>query len=260
MKIFGSSEMQSAPDKARRQAAIKTLREMGHDPVYFEAQPARPMPKGVDAREFCRRLVRSSEAIAGVIDDTVTDAMTAELGAAEEDFGRERMFYYFVEDADRDEVAEALWESEKESNKLATFKTVPQLAKEIRRTIGSYIDDALRKSRPVAEVMLDAQHEIKTDALAWWRIDCEAGDCLQVTCHGDYPFYAGFVNTARFVKLRSNNRASELATGKDERGHFFDVKIDYPGEYYLVVRRSFWQASPVPIQVRIVRRRGGFEL
>jgi hypothetical protein len=82
MRAFISSEMASTQDTRRRRAAIDALTELGHTPVFFEAQPARPLPKGTDMREYLRGLVRGCQVLLEIVDATVTDAMTDELQTA----------------------------------------------------------------------------------------------------------------------------------------------------------------------------------
>jgi hypothetical protein len=246
--------MESAEDKSRRQTAKKTLEGMGHVPVLFEGQPARHLKAGLTARDYCRELVKGSEVLLAIVDDTVTEAMKDELEEALRSLGEEHLFYYFTSISTRDEAATELWEETKDSNKLATFSTLEELKGEIRRTVGSFIDDALKNVRHAPEVLGEETYDLKSDGPAWWRFELFRGDRVQATLTGGERFYATFCDAGQFAKLHHNPRAEGMETGTDRSAHYFDRTIEDSGDYYIMVRRSAWRTNTIHIKIRVVRR------
>lgn len=241
-------------DKSRRRTAKKTLEGMGHVPVLFEEQPARHMKAGQTAREYCRELVKASEVLLAIVDDSVTEAMKDELEEAHRSLGEDHVFYYFTGDSRRDEATTELWEETKDSNKLATFSTLEELKSEIRRTVGSFIDDALRNARHAPEVLGEETYDLKSDGPTWWRYELSRGDRVQATLTGSERFYATFCNAGQFARLHHNPRVQGMETGTDRSAHYFDQTIEDPGDYYVMVRRSAWRANTIQIKIRVVRR------
>lgn len=247
--------MNSKEDESRRRAAISTVREMGHEPVFVEATPARRLPDGVDLRTYCRGLVRESHALLLIVDDTVTDPMADELDEAQKSLGEEHVFYYFTKNTQRDAVATEVWDHAKESYWIATFGDEPELVGAVRRTLGSYVDDALRKSRVRAtETLLEADEIVKVGAMRWWRSSARTGDRLAATLHGDGRFYARLCTAAQFAKLHDDPENYGMQFGSDRTSFHFEHEVEADDDYYLVVKRGMWNDDPVTIHVRWVRR------
>jgi hypothetical protein len=254
MKAFVSSEMGTTFDLRRRQVAVQALKELAHEPVFFEAQPARPLPKGVTMDGFLRRLVQRSDVLLAIVDDSVSAAMSLELDAASEELGEGRIFYYFTSGRDRDESAQSLWDEVKDSNKLATFASDHELGIEIKRSIGSYADDVLQEPANGPEVLLEAKHSVGSDELEWWDWELEAGDVIDATLTGDDKFYATLADADGFVRLHEHRRSQGLETGTAKSAHHLRHRVEEDGTYYLMIRTSAWLSGKVSIRIKVVVR------
>lgn len=255
MRAFISSEMNSKEDEARRKAAIETVREMGHEPVFLEATPARKLRDAADLRTYCRGLVRESHALLLIVDDTVTEPMRDELDEAQKSFGEEHIFYYFTKDGQRDVGAIKVRDRAKESHWIATFGSETELAGAVRRTLGSYVDDALRKSRTRAsETLLETDETVKVGAMHWWRSLVRTGDRLSATLYGDGRFYAKLCEASQFALLHDDPENYGMPFGSDRTSFHLEREVERDDDYYLVVKRGMWKDDPVTIHVRWVRR------
>jgi hypothetical protein len=254
VKAFISSEMGSSGDAGRRAAAKAAIEEIGHQAVTFEALPARPLPAGVDPLEQCRILVRGSDVLLAIIDDEVSDAMAAEIEAADDALGQGRVFYYFTRRGRRSSSAAALWEAAKDTNMLAVFESDAQLGAQIKKSVGSYIDDVLRSARRGVRVFLDKDESVAPDALKWWSFELEEGDTVQATLYAPVSFYATVCSADVFAKRLNNRRTGPLATGNDKKAHHLELNVDEDGEYYLMIRSSAWQTGATTIHVKMVVR------
>jgi hypothetical protein len=255
VRAFISSEMETAADEKRRRVAVDTISGLGHEPVYFEGKAARPLPRGMDALAFCRKLVRESDVLLAIVDDAVTEAMEAELDEAHAKLGEERVFYYFVRGQSRDSRARSLWNGVKHSNLIATFTTDPELATAVRKSMASYIDDALRAratARP--NVVLDSAQVVTVGQLRWWHHEFEAGDRITVDIYGNGRFYAALLTAAQFAKLHSGDAEYGMSFGSDKTAFHLELEVEDDGDYYLAIKRGMWNDRPVAVNIRWVRR------
>ncbi len=247
--------MNTESDLARRAAVVRTVRELGHEPVAVEAAPARPLPDGQDLEEYCRSLVRGADALLLVVDDTVSEPMAAELDEAEESLGEERIFYYFSAGTKRDASATRLWSRAKGSNWVATFANDADLVSAVKRTIGSYIDDALARARSAEpEVVLEKRVTVDVGAFVSWRYSFGPGDRFSVDLHGDDRFYARVCTAADYAQLYRNHETGGMPFGSDRTAFHFEIKVERADDYYLALKRGMWHDDPVRVEVRWVRR------
>jgi hypothetical protein len=142
----------------------------------------------------------------------------------------------------------------KDSNLLATFTSEAELGVAIRKTVGSYIDDALLQARSGPEVLLKADAQLSPGALEWWPFELEEEDIIDATCYGDKPFYATFVDSDGFVRLHNNPRGRGLGTGTQKSAHHFQKTIDSEGTFYLMLRCSSLATGLIAVNLRVVRR------
>ncbi len=269
--FFVSSEMETSTDMSRRKAVAAAVESLGHHVSFFEGSPARPFPPGTSARSHFLSLVRHSDALLFVVDDAVTEPMHAELEEARKTLGPEHIFYYFTNSPDRQQSALQLWNQVRDSNLLGKFDDETQLANEVKRTIGSYIDDALRRTRSRRpEVLLETVWPAEDDVPKSWMEPLQAGDRTSATLTATSSFQAVLCDAQKFVELNQGG----LHMWSEERPAFqFDLRVSRDDDYYLVVlvpsRISLddLEASPeqsgaavamyripTPINVRWVRR------
>lgn len=245
--------MGTAADTRRRLVATGTITDLGHVPVFFEAQPARPLPRGTDTWEYLRNLVRGSQILLAIVDDAVTGAMSVELDTANDALGEDRVFYYFT-GGERDESAQTLWDAVLDSNKLATFSTDAQLGVEIRRSIASYIDDVLQASRTEPEILVNGRETFDANDLKWWPFELEEGDTVDATLTGSGSFYATLVDADGFARLHNNRRGRGMKTGSEKSAHHFRREVGESGTFYLMVRTSILAPNGLIVNARVVRR------
>lgn len=247
--------METAADAERRRAAVETVSGLGHEPVYFEGKAARPLPRGMDALAFCRKLVRDSEILLVLVDDAVTDAMEAELDEAHSRLGEDRVFYYFTRGQKRDPRARSLWNAVKDSNLIATFSSVAELGIAVRKSMASYIDDALRScetARP--KVVLEAAQVVTVGQMRWWNFAFEEGDRMTVDLYGNGRFYAELLTAAQFAKLHSGDAEYGMSFGNDKSAFHFELEAAVDGDYYLAIKRGLWNSNPVAVNIKWVLR------
>ncbi len=197
MDIFMSSEMDSQEDKERRKAVIEEIEELGHNPIYFERLPGRPLQSHQYPIDKCRELVQKADILIAIVDDTVSEGMQAELNEATEFLGEDKMFYYFTETGERDMKARDLWKSAKEGYILKEFENVHQLRKEIKRSIASYLEDALGVApKRTSEILTDEVIKLRSDEEWEEEFELEGGDIMvqreresigEMDCHKRRP-------------------------------------------------------------------------
>jgi len=257
MNIFISSEMASDEDKKRRAAAIKEVSELGHQPMYFEGLPARPFPDTQNAEDKCRELVRTSDIMLFIVDDTESIGMGWEIDEALKAFGNKKIMYYFTTKGNRDQKAIQLWNSAKDGYKCGEFQNASELRKQIKKTIGSYLEDALKK-KGQSEILLDKEYVLPPNGEEHIRFSCDVGDSIIITCLGDRSFYTGFFIRTDFIALRKKVEGMFGFKYGDDREQFtFKVPISINDDYYLVLRRTIHSEYSAKIQVRVKREKNG---
>jgi len=253
LKIFVSSEMRNAEDQMRRREAIKEIESLGHIPVYFEGLPGRPFQGDEDVDRKCRAMVRESDILTVIVDDTVSEAMEREISEARRSLGVGRMFYYFTRNASRDKTATALWNSAKEGYILKEIESPAELRREIKRSLASYIDDVFSSSGPAEDVLLEKTFALKSDEEQHEEFEFSKGDVVTVTCTADENFYAGLFPREEYIKKRSNPFSFSFGTDKPQ----YTTKVEIPedDDYYLVLRVGVFSGTGrIRVKVKVRQR------
>lgn len=252
--MFVASEMDTREDKKRRRAAVEEIEELGHNPVYFERLPGRPLPSDQYPIDKCRELVRKADIVIAIIDDTVSEGMEAELDEATESLGEDKIFYYFTETGERDAKARRLWKLAKKGCIMKEFRNVRQLRKEIKRSIASYLEDALRVApKKTSEMLMDKVIGLDPDEEWEEEIELERGDIITVTCTADESFYADFLPREEYVQQRTSGVLGSFGFpfGSDCPQFTKRVKIPEDDDYYLVVRVGVFSGTArIRVKVR----------
>lgn len=239
VKIFVSSEMKSDEDNERRQAAIQEIHRLGHTPKYFEGIPSRYFGDDRNAIDKCIELVRDSEAMILIVDDTVTKIMQLEVQEGVETFGKDNVYLYFTKDRMRDNAATDLWNSAKQKYSLKQFVDTNDLRDGICKSIASYLEDEVRKKDKSHDLLFDKKIQIGTNGKFELALeDLKKGDILTITCLGDKNFYAGLFNRGEFIGMRTSGigGSSDFPFGSDSLEYTERVTIPDDDDYYLVLR------------------------
>ncbi len=262
MDIFISSEMEISEDMERRKSAIEEIRELGHTPIYFEGLPGRPLTGKQDTPDKYREMVCASDILVIIVDDTVSEGMKDELKEAENSLGDERIFYYFTRNERRDKEARDLWEYAKKENILKEFETPYELRKEIKKSIASYIEDALKKKEKTAEMLMDESIYLTLDG-EWYKLfKFNKEDVVTITCFSNSNlfnngnFYVGLFPREEYIKRRTGGIFFRFDFDSKETSAYTDkVVIPEDDDYYLVLRRGISQLHGVmKVQIRMERR------
>lgn len=254
MDIFVSSEMDSQEDKERRKAAIQEIGELGHNPIYFERLPGRPLKSRQYPIDKCRELVQKADILVAIVDDTVSEGMQAELDEATEFLGEDKMFYYFTDTGERDMKARSLWKSAKRGYILKEFENVHQLRKEMKRSIASYLEDALGVApKRTSEILTDKVMKLTSGEESEEEFELKRGDIITVTCTADENFYADFLPRDKYVQRRTGGAfgAFGFPFGSDCPQFTKRVQIPEDDDYYLVIRVGVFSGTArIRVKVR----------
>lgn len=253
IKIFISSEMKDAKDTDRRQAAIEEIRKLGHDPVCFEQLPSRPLPANQDPEKKCIELVRKSDILMAIVDDTVTKVMEAEIDEAYKRLGSDAVILYFTKNQKRDAKAKTLWDSSKKSNILKEFDSTGELRHEIARSIASYLDDAFSKQSSKSEILLSETVILDTGARKAWRYELSKGEILVITCISTLPFLAGFYPRESYIRKRNEGLFGGFSFGNkaEKKSYTEKVKITQNDDYWFVVQAGGFLPAHHSIAVEV---------
>ena len=242
--------MNTKSDLDRRKAAIKEIRELGHIPIAFEEWAGRAIS---DVIEYCNENVKGSDLFVIIIDDTISDAMDAEHDTALNVIGLKKVFYYFTSNGERDKKAENIWETAKHGYLLKEFSNKAQLRREIKKSIASYMEDALKQKR---ESKVIFNETISLKAGREWHKDFSfnSGDIVTITGLSDNAFYAGFFSREEYVNQRKGGffGGFNFEFDSDKSQYTTREKISQDDDYYLVIRVSSW-GDKTTIQVKIKR-------
>lgn len=253
LKIFVSSEMKTQKDMDIRMSAIDELRELGHIPIVFEDWPSGPLPFGINIKQHCERQVADSDIFFMIIDDTVSNPMDAEHKAAITKLGRNKIFYYFTDDKNRDDKAIQLWSNASKGYIIKTFNDTSELRKEIKKSIGQYIDDVLGKKEKKSGIIFEDELQIQGNQEWHENFEFKKGDIVTVTCTGDEKFYADFLHREKFIDGCSDG-AFKFEWYSDRESFTKKAKIPEDDDYYLVIRVSHWnEYTNVKVKVRLER-------
>jgi hypothetical protein len=256
LKIFVSSEMKTESDKERRKAAIDEIMELGHIPVVFEDWPARPLPEGSNLIEFCKEKVATSDIFFIVVDDIVSKAIDAEHEAALENIGPNKMFYYFTKSIKRDDRVKQLWSYAKNGYIAKEVSDAIELRQEIKRSIASYIEDALKKEKKISEIIFDESLDLEPDEEWHQEFRLEKGDVITITCIADEKFYAGFFSREEYIQRRGGGGLGmfDFTYGTDMPQCTAKIAIQEGDDYYLVIRVGVWSdEAEIYVKVRCDR-------
>jgi hypothetical protein len=252
MKVFISSEMTTVDDKRWRKAAIKEIDEIGHDPIFFENLPVRSFEGDQNACDKCRAMVRNSDLLIAIVDDTISDGMKIEIDEALKMLGEKKIIYYFTNKGMRDSKADEMWEMAKNGYLLKEILTPSALRKEIKKSIASYLEDALKSRKEQSSIIYNESIKLPPDYEFHKSFDLKKGDTITVTCLGTSHFYFGFYPRNEFVTLRKKDMGMfGFEPGTDDCQFTKEIKIEKNDDYYLVLRRSMWQPDSTEVQVKI---------
>jgi hypothetical protein len=254
MKIFVSSEMNTHEDMAQRRAAIEEIGQLSHEAVCFEKLPGRPLPSVQGVKEKCLEMVRNSDLVIVIVDDTVTEVMGAEINEAYKHLGSSRIFLYFTQGGKRDGKAEALRDSSKKSHILKYFESPDQLKLEIARSIASYLDDAFSKPSEKSDILLLEKVQLQSGGQRIWKFDMHKGETVTVSCIGNSPFHAGFYSREEFFRRRSAGWLDTFNFGnKKERKEYTDrIRIKEGDDYYFILRATYVPLLPLVLSTTSV--------
>jgi len=254
MKVFISSEMSSPQDCERREAAIEEIKELGHDPIFFEGLPGRPLSEGQDMENKLREIVRDSNILLAIVDDTVSEGMDIELDEAISSLGEKRIFYFFTKDPKRGPFARKLWLTAKNGCILKEFETPLELRKEIRKSFASYMEDNLKKKRKVSRILLNKEIVVTSDQD--WRqlFRLNSGDVVAITCEGSSKFLAELVSMRQF-RLRNAMSRFEFHPSQETQLYSDRKEIIHDDDYCLVITGVGLSCISVNIRVEVRRER-----
>lgn len=256
MKVFISSEMNQAIDMERRQAARNEITEIGHVPNCFEDLPGRRNPEDKDTQDMCLALVKDSDLVLAIIDDTVTDIMDSELREAIQCLEQNRIFFYFTKLGKRDERAKRLWDSVKKSWIIKTFDTPDQLAKEISRSFASFVGDVFKEASEPSVTPLDKTIRLRPGGTMTRKLRIKKGRTVTITCTANYTlhtFKAGFYSRDEYFRRKPKSIFEGFNFGRQsEKPHYTrKIKVDETDDYYLVIRAAILFGSPAEIRTEI---------
>lgn len=256
MKVFISSEMNQPIDMERREVARSEITEIGHIPNCFEDLPGRRNPEKEDTQEMCLRLVRDSDVVLAIIDDTVTDIMDSELKEAMKSLKENRIFFYFTKHGKRDEKAKRLWCSVKNSWVIKNFETPYQLAKEISRSFASFASDVLKEDSESSEPPLDVTIRLTPGLMKAWKLRLEKGTNVTITCTATSTldkFKAGLYPREEYFRRKPKSIFEAFNFGRPSaKPHYTQkVKVKETDDYYFVIRADLLFFGPGEIRTEI---------
>lgn len=256
VRVFVSSESKTDADRRRRNAAINEISRLGHIPVLFEGQPGRALREGEDPLDRCRALVRDSDLVLAIVDDTVSPAMRVELKEAEDRLGRERISYYFVRGSAKDEEAKRLWNRAKTTHVLLEPDSEQALRTDIGRVIASYVDDAVSFSHSGPVVLHNEPHLLKPGYYHWEQFELREGDRMVVTCESEVPFYGRLMDRQSFTRFRKSGGEIGMSLGSDGVSFTDEVVADRSDVWYVAIKYSFLRQALASIWMKVVLYRG----
>jgi len=253
MKIFLSSEMKSKEDMERRKVAIEEIELLGHEVKCFEKLPARPLPGKQQLKDICLELVRQSELVMVIIDDSISEVMEAEIREAFEHHGSSRIFLYFTKDGERDKKAIALRDSSKQSHIMTEFDTPAELKTQIARSIASYLNDAFNKPSPKSIKLLDEEIELHNGERRVWSWSLDKGNVVTVSCLGNQAFIAGFYSRKEFFERRGKGFLGAFDFGRipEDSGFTDKRRITEDDDYYFVIAAPYLMMGTCSIEIDI---------
>jgi hypothetical protein len=250
--------MKTEDDMNRRRAAIEEIRNLGHEAVCFEQLAARPLPTDQDTKEKCVELVRKSDILFAIVNDTVTEVMKAEIDEAYERLGPGRMFFYFTKNGKRDGKAKALWESSKRSHILKEFMSSDELRLEVARSIASYLDDVFSREPSKSPILVSETFDLRIGGQKIRRFTMSKGTTIVITCMSSYPFLAGFYSREVFIRKRSAGLFGGFNFGnKAERNEYTErIEISENEDYYFVLKAEgvplFSKLQSITVEIKQV--------
>jgi hypothetical protein len=258
LKVFISSEMGTSDDKERRKAARAAIEDKtGHIVYCFEKLPGRPLQDDQNPVGKCLQMVRESDILIGIIDDTVSSVMIKELKEAVAALGQKRIFYYFTANGARDDKAKALWKHAKKGYIIKEFETSEELGDQIIQSLASYIEGALSETRPITQTLIDEETKIRSEEEKEWELeDLKKGDILTITCKGNENFYAGVFQREEFINKRSAGigGAFNFPFGSDRPQFTKKLTIIEDDDYFLIIRVGYFSGT-ARIDIKVKCRR-----
>jgi hypothetical protein len=229
--------MDTEEDKRRREETINEIRELGNNAVYFENLPSRPLREDSekDVLDKCRNLVKGSDALIAIIDNTVSQGMNIELEEARKSLGENKIFYYFTKTKERDDTVKKLRENVKLRSILTEIETPTGLRREIRKTLASYAEDVLKSNK--SKILTDELVDVQSGKDQIWSYKFEKGTITIATCTGTTGFYAGLFDREEYANRYKGDLFGDFNFDCEKRPAYTIKKvIPEEDDYYLVIR------------------------
>jgi len=232
--------MNTKADKDRRDAAKKEIEELGHIPILYEYLPSRALHDGKSMESYCQDIVRGCDAFILIIDDEISDVIYAEYNAVLQCLGRDKIFYYFTDNKNRNESARQIWNESKKGYKHSNIKTNSELRREIKKTVSSFIEDTFKMKRQEPIMLIDETIELNPDQEWVQMFFFLEGEKIIITCISSGDFYAGFFQREDFINLRTSGAGGTFGFkfGTNTPQYTEKVTIKEEDDYYLVLRVS----------------------
>ena len=254
LKIFISSEMGTEDDKRRRKVARSAIEnKAAHIAQCFEKLPGRALPDNLNPVDKCLQMVKESDILMVIVDDTVSSVMNQEIKEAVKSLGQKRIFYYFTANGQRDDKSVALWKQAKKGYILKEFETPEELENLIIQSLSSYVEEVLVKSRYQIEILIDEEVKMRSEEEMEWELeDLKKGEILTVTCKGDENFYAGIFPREEFIRKRSAGIGKTFAFpfGTDKPQYTKKMTIPFDDDFFLIIRVGYFSGT-ANIEVKV---------